>query len=122
MSVRQLDGNHDWMWGAGRNNYLTKNQEVGQNINTSLNSILGNCFFATNDGIAWFNLLGAKDLGAITLAIRTTILNVTNVTGINSLSVNYDSVTRKLTCTYNVQTSYSLSYPSEFVYDTGTLG
>lgn len=44
MSIRNLDENHDWTFGAGRSNYLNYNAEIGLNIKTRLLSFLGDCF------------------------------------------------------------------------------
>lgn len=106
MIVRALDLDHDWTFGRGKNDYLSRNAAIGQNINTRLQSFLGDCFFDTEAGIDWFNLLGAKDLTALQLAISATILNTQNVTALLELSVNLDN-NRKITIQYSVSTIYT---------------
>lgn len=106
MIVRELDINHDWTFGKGRNNYLEKNSAIAQNINTRLQSFLGDCFFDTGAGIDWFNLLGSKNRIALELAITATILNTTGVTRLVELSLVVND-NRRMTITYEVDTVYS---------------
>lgn len=119
MIVRALDANGDWEFGKGRNSYRTNLLAVAQSIQTRVLSFLGDCIFALNDGIDWFNLLGFKNQEAIRLAVNTTILNTENVTGILQLSVEL-LPTRELVIVYQVQTSYSTSVSGEFTYNFGT--
>lgn len=90
MIVRAIDIDNDWTYGKGKNNY--KKNEVGspeatlQNIKTRLQEFLGDCFFALNRGVDWFNLLGAKDELALKLAIAAVILNTTDVTNVEEVS------------------------------------
>ena len=116
MRVRQIDATGDWMYGKGQNDYLTANPAVAQNINTRLNSFLGDCFFDSGAGLDWFNLLGAKDQTALNLSISAVILNTREVTGILQLFTTLD-VTRRFTVQYRVQTSYSTA-SSTFVFDS----
>lgn len=116
MIIRALDGNGDWTYGKGRNNYYSGNSAVAENIQTRLASFLGDCFFDTAAGIDWFNLLGGKDQLALNLAISAVILNTPNVTGILQLSVNLSRGTRAVTIQYNVQTTYS-QVSGTFQYD-----
>ncbi len=106
MIVRAITSEGDWTYGAGRNNYLSANAAVAQSIGTRLLSFLGDCFFATNAGIDWWNLLGNKNLLALELAINAVILNTESVTGIISLSTNLDHETRAFSASYSVSTSF----------------
>ena len=106
MRVRSLDVNGDWTFGKGSNNYKRNNDAVAQLISTRLKSFLGDCFFATNDGIDWFNLLGSKNKVAIDLAVSAIILKTPDVLGLNQLSTNLDS-NRNYTIQYTVTTTYS---------------
>lgn len=108
MIVRALDVNHDWTFGKGKNDYFVNNNAIVQNINTRLNSFVGDCFFAANAGVDWWNLLGGKSRVAVELAISTIILNTTGVTGLVELSVIL-SDTRQVSIVYQVSTVYSLS-------------
>jgi len=106
MKTRAIDINRDWLFGKGRNNYLSDSNAVAQSIATRLRSFLGDAFFAQTQGIDWFNLLGAKDQTAVSLAVSTTILNTDGVTGLSSFNFNLDSDTREFKLTYEVNTIY----------------
>jgi hypothetical protein len=58
-----------------------------------------------NEGVDWFNLLGSKNELSLNLAIRTTILNTPDVTGLQELLVNL-SDNRIFSVTYRVTTAY----------------
>ncbi len=106
MRVRALDDDHDWTFGKGQNNYLRNNAAIIQNINTRLNSFLGDCFFDTAAGIDWWSYLGgSKNQNSLSLAISAVILNTQDVTGLKQL--NFALVARNFTVTYRVQTTYS---------------
>lgn len=103
MSTRGLDATGDWLFGKGQNDYVTGLQEVKQNVQTRLLVFLGECFFATDEGIDWFNLLGAKNKLALQLAISNVILNTYAVTKINSINITVNSL-RAFTITYSIKT------------------
>lgn len=107
MIVRGLDTDHDWLFGKGKNDYLSFNDAIEQNIDTRLLSFLGDCFFDTAAGLDWFNLLGSKDQIALELAVRSVIINTDGVTKIVDISVNLDSNTRQLRMQYTVETIYT---------------
>lgn len=118
--IRALDSNKDWTFGQGKNNYKTNLDAVAQDINSSLNSFLNDCFFATTSGIDWFNLLGSKNQAGLNLAISTTILNVSGVTGQLQFSSNLNS-SRLFTVSYKVQTIYGV-VANIYQYDAGAVG
>lgn len=117
MIVRAIDGNGDFLFGKGKNDYLSGNAAVAQNIRTRLSSFLGDCFFDTGAGIDWFNLLGSKNQIALDLAISAVILNTENVTGILKVSSKLDA-TRRLTVTFKAQTVFSV-VGNTFQFDLG---
>lgn len=111
MRVRAITGLGDWTFGAGLNNYLTARAAAAQAIGTRLSSFLGDCFWATNVGIDWFNLLGNKNQLALQLAISATILNTQSdgqnvVTGITTLNTALDDVTRVYSVAYTATTIF----------------
>lgn len=75
MRFRGLDSNGDWTFGKGRNSYLTGNEALMLNIKTRLLEFYKDCFWDTEKGIDWWNLLGGKDLNKILVDVRRTILN-----------------------------------------------
>lgn len=107
MIVRALDLEGDFTFGKGKNNYLTKNPSIGQDIQTRLLSFIGDCFYDTVAGLDWFTFLGSKDQLGLNLAISSVILNTRDVTGIEQVSANLNRDTRKLTIAYRVTTTWS---------------
>lgn len=103
---------HDWTFGAGKSNYVTGNQEIGLNVETRIMSFLGDCFFATNEGIDWFNLLDYNYQDRLENSVQETIKNTPGVTGINSVELVLNA-NRQLRITYDIQTIYSASYTGE---------
>lgn len=120
MRVRALDSLHDWQFGKGQNDYARNQNAAIQNIDTRLNSFLGDCFFDEGSGIDWFNLLGAKDQLELNLVIASVILNTQDVIALQRLDITL-SVTRALTIRYQVQTVYS-TLASSIVINVSELG
>lgn len=120
MIVRALDSQGDWTYGKGKNDYKSGLLAIAQDIQCRVSSFLGDCFFATNEGIDYFNLLGAKNELALNLAIAATILNTDQVTGILQLGISLNA-NRLMTVQYRVQTALSLSLEDDFTYDLGTI-
>lgn len=110
--IRNLDANHDWTFGASISNYLTLEDEIALNIETRVLSFLGDCFFATNEGIDWFNLLDYRYNPRLELAVSETIKNTPGVTGINSVDLLVGQ-NRKMVIHYNIQTQFSNSYQAK---------
>lgn len=112
MAFRNLNSSGDWVFGSGKNSYVTENQEIGLNIQTRVLSFLGDCFFATEEGIDWWNLLDMGKQEQLENSVQETIKNTPGVTAINSVDVVLGA-NRKITITYDVQTIYSESYTGE---------
>lgn len=119
MRVRGIDGNNDWLFGKGANDYKFNRDAVSQNIKTRLQSFLGDCFFDLGAGIDWFNLLGGKSKLAIDLAIRTVILNTEEVTSLKQLNI-IEGENRNLLLSYEVTTIYGEITAQEIVQVTPT--
>lgn len=118
MKVRALDSTGDFEFGKGFNNYKQDQDAIAQILQTRLQSFLGDCFFNSQAGIDWFNLLGSKNQLALNLAISSTILNTQNVTGIKQLFVELNA-DRVFTVSYKVQTVYSI-LSDTFQFDVGS--
>lgn len=106
MIVRALDSTGDWQYGKGKNDYKRGVDATAQNIKTRLSMFLGDCFFALQVGIDWFNLLGSKQPVALNLAIGSVILNTQDVTAIATLSVDITDL-RRFEVAYNVFTDFA---------------
>lgn len=105
MKVRSVDANNDWEAGKGKSNYKSGLNACAQNIKTRLQSFIGDCFFATEDGLDWFKFMGGKDTIELKLAVAATILKTPDVISIEEVSTNTDNK-RRITITYSVNTSY----------------
>jgi hypothetical protein len=109
MSFRNLTANNDWVFGTGKNSYVQENQEIALNIKTRVMSFLGDCYFATDEGIDWFNLLDYRYQDRLENSVQEVIKNTPGVTAINSIDV-LTGANRKITIQYDIQTIYSQSY------------
>jgi hypothetical protein len=111
---RNLDANHDWTFGNSKNNYVTENQEIGLNVKTRILSFLGDCFFAIDEGIDWWNLLDYRYQDRLENAVQEVVKNTPGVTAINSVDILVDA-DRQIRIVYDLQTIYSQSYQGEAV-------
>lgn len=109
MSFRALDSTGDWQFGAGLQSYFVDERAINADIATALKVFLGECFFALDAGVDWWNLIGGKDEQGIILQCRTVISQREGVVRINSVVANLDRATRKMSVMYNVDTIYSQS-------------
>lgn len=107
MRARAVDLDGDWTFGKGQNDYRKNILKVEQSIATRINSFLNDCFFATNDGIDWLNLLGGKNDVAIGLAVNTTLLNTDGVNQVLDFELGLDA-SRNLTVRYKVDTIFGI--------------
>ncbi len=106
MTFRNLDSDGDWTFGNGKQDYIREDAEILLNIKTRLLSFLGDCFFATREGIDWFNHLGGKDRQVIISDVKKVINSTDNVRKITSVDF-FENSSRQLIITYNVDTIYS---------------
>lgn len=85
MIFRSLTVDGDWNFGKGKNSYLRNNEALMMNIRTRLLSFLGDCFFDTEAGIDWWNLLGEKDMKSILASVQRIVLRSSQVRKIVNL-------------------------------------
>lgn len=102
----------DWQFGNGLGSYVTEEQEIAINLKTRIMSFLGDCFFATNEGIDWWNLLDYRYQDRLENAVQEVIKDTPGVTAINSVDVIVGA-NRKIRLQYDIQTIYSKSYIEE---------
>lgn len=106
--IRAIDASGDFSFGQGRQNYLSGEAEINQDIATALKVFLGECFFNTSAGVDWWNLLGKSDLAGILLQCRAVIASRAGVTKITSVNAYLNALTRALIVDYKVSTIFSL--------------
>ena len=112
MSFRNLDSDHDWVFGNGRSCYVTENLEVGLNIKTRLLSFLGDCFFAPLEGIDWWHLMEYNKREEAENAIANTISTTPDVMQINQID-SILNARRELIISYDIDTIYSSNLQNE---------
>jgi len=108
MKIAALDSAGDWTFGQGLGNYATGEPAIQENIKTKLMVFLGECFFALNDGIDWWNFIGGKNPAAqagIILQSRQIIAKAYGVVRVKS--VNAVLINRRLAVTYAITDIYS---------------
>lgn len=106
--VRGIDSTGDWLYGKSQQDYKSANNAIMQNIQTRLLSFLGDCFFAIDDGLDWWNLLGQRNNAiAIQLAVNACIINTEGVTSFLQSSLNISAEQRTISITYSVTTIYT---------------
>lgn len=110
MKIRAVDGENDWEFGFGLSSYRFAESAIEENIKTSLQCWLNDCFWRLDFGVDWANLLGSKNpagQAGIILQCREVIVSSFGVTRVNSVSASIDSLTRALSVQYNINTIYS---------------
>ena len=103
--TRSLDKNWDWVF-CGKQAYITRTDEVVQNIQTRLKQWKYNCFFALNDGIDWAYYGGSKDTEQdIADEVQAMVIKTDGVYKINDISVSKND--RTLNININIDTIYT---------------
>jgi len=106
MIFRNLDVNGDWTYGAGKQNYASADQAIALNLKTRLLSWRQDCFFAQDEGVPWFNILGQKSSDYIVLTLKQIIAQTYGITKVTDVQFNLDT-NRNATITYKVNTYYT---------------
>lgn len=106
MIFRSLDSNGDWVFGSGKASYANTNQAIIFSIETSLRTFFGECFFDTQIGQQWFDIVDYRNKDLIVLTIKSAITQLYGVINVNELEYTYD-VNRVLTIKYDIDTLYT---------------
>jgi len=105
MIFRSLDKNLDWNFGAGKSSYALYNDAIVLNIETKLKTFLSECFFKTNAGLPWFDLIVNKNKDIVVLYIKAAIIEIYGVINIKELEYSITTA-RKVTVKYTIDTLY----------------
>lgn len=109
MIIRALDADHDWKFGRGKQDYLTKNDAIALNIETRLLSFFNDCFFDLAAGLDWFGFLSRKNTSKeIELNSRAVILQSYGVVQVTSLTATISG--RVLSLKYTIDTIYTKQF------------
>lgn len=107
MIVRELDKNHDWMFGRGKSNYLNKSDAIAQSVKTKLLMLKNDWFLNRKDGIPWFDYLEKNpNTQKLETDCKKAILSVEGVEEITFFDIKLNSETRVLL----IQAEYNDKY------------
>lgn len=106
MKFRSLDNDKDWVFGNGRQAYANFNQAIILSIETTIKTFFGECFFDTQIGQPWFDLINIRDKDAVVLFIKGAIAELYGVLGVNAIEYTYNS-SHELEIKYDIKTLYS---------------
>ena len=121
MAFRNLDSNHDWCYGQGLGSYVNNSQEIALNAQTRVLSFLGDCFFATNEGINWWYLLDYNKQEELENAVSATIAATPGIEKIESVEVILGS-NRSITLNYTAYDVFSTAINGVLPLNTYGIG
>lgn len=110
MSVRSVEfETWDWQFGNGLQDYKINQQEIEQNILTTIKSWKNNCFFDLNAGVDWYNIIGSRDKQQyLKQELTRVIIVLDGVVKINNIDININE-NRNIQVFINLDTVYSNS-------------
>jgi hypothetical protein len=110
MIIRGTDGTGNWNFGKGLASYMRDEQAIEQSIRSRVLSWVGDCFFATQDGVDWKNRIGIGQGSDLEKELRTIILGSFGVVGVTNVTLQFDNVTRNYKIQYELTTIFSPSF------------
>ena len=121
MIFRAIDAQNDWKFGHGLSDYFQNQDAVEANIRTRLQSWVGNCFFALQDGVDWRARLDTGQKSNLINELKTVILSSFGVVAVISIDGVFDGVTRAFTVNAVIQTIFSPSFQIQLSQQAGTV-
>jgi hypothetical protein len=109
MIFRAITATNDWTFGQGIAGYLTNEAAIEANIKTTLQSWVGDCFFAQQDFVDWYHRLDYGQQKNLQDELRTVVLRCFGVVAITQLKVSLNRITRLISITINMTTIFSPS-------------
>jgi len=111
MLFRRLDSSSDWTFGFGLSNFAQDSDEaIGLNLKTRILSWVGDCPWDIGAGIDWKARLDKGQQAALLADLRSLILQTDGVVDANSVSVDFDPISRGMSIAYDVVTIFSASF------------
>lgn len=120
MIIRAIDAQNDWKFGHGLSDYAQDEAGVEENIKTRLQSWIGNCFFALQDGVDWRARLDTGQKSNLINELKTVILSSFGVVAVISINGVFDGVTRAFTVSAVIQTIFSPAFQIQLTQQAGT--
>lgn len=102
--LRNLDKNHDWLFGHGVQDYVKEEKEIELDIVTNILCWKNNCFYDLDRGIDWYSMIRSRNKQPI-YQLTSLILNVNGVVQINNINYNLTE-DRKINININLDTIY----------------
>lgn len=115
MSVRALDSDHDWKWGNGKGNYISKSAEIAQNVKTRILSFKNDWVLDTSVHIDWFAILGNySNEATIRREVERVTLETLGVKSLDSLEITTDDARNA-----EITIGYTDIYNESFLLEIG---
>ena len=105
MIHRLLNADGDWMFGAGKSSFARDNAAICVNIETTLKTFLGECFYFPTFGQDWFTIINLKNKSTVLLTVKTAIYLCFGVFDVTELEYNYND-DRTFVIKYKISTIY----------------
>lgn len=104
MIIRRLTKELDWSFGHGKSDLLSDDDAIMLNIYTRLNEWVGDCFFAVQNGVDWYNGLDRGMKEYIDRRCKQIIIESFGVVQLITYESNLNVNTRKLTINASITT------------------
>ena len=110
MLGRALDENNDIFMQRGRIAVVKDGAELVQHVRSRLLFYLGECSWATNEGVPYFQRIFVKpmNLPETESILKSEILNTTGVRRLLDFQMTYSSRTRRLGVVYQAESTYGV--------------
>lgn len=115
MIIRAFNPATDVQFGQGRENFLSGQNAIAENIQTRLYSFLRDCFFDIQSGIDWIRFFSVPTKSQeIELSCRGIVLQSYGVVKVNSIEVLV--VDRRINISMNINTIFTTNYQYNLEY------
>lgn len=107
MKIRKMTKDGDYTFGNNNFNFYQNQAEgVLQAVFTKLNLWQGDFYLYENYGVKWDQLLGSKELEAVTIELKSNILSVKGVKKITNFELDLNKDTRACNINIGISTIY----------------
>ena len=114
MIIRKLV-NGDATFGSGKENFLSGQLAIAENIQTNLYCFLRDCYFDIQKGVDWIRFFSVPTPSQeILLSVKGIVLQCYGVVKINTMDVNVKD--RKIFITMNINTIFTQNYQYNLEY------
>ena len=112
MIFRGVNSEGEWIYGKGKSDYLRDVEALAKNIETRIKEWKYDCFFATEQGVDYYNLLDRGTKTLLDSDIKKVILQTEGVLRIDFFESEINNETRTLDYTATLLSVFgSLALP-----------